>query len=103
MDKHRIPREDGKSQVVWIQTTTTSIKRNEVIKMANKPLTVTCYLLHKGSENVKCTEIKKGEDYTPWNDIPEKDKAKQLKIMSERLSRSVSTYFHQHPEELINL
>lgn len=82
----------------WIQTTRTGIKRNGVIEMARKPLTAICRQLKPGSENKKCTELTKA-DYTPWEDMTQEEKDKQLRKMSERLSRDLSIVFRQHPEE----
>lgn len=63
-----------------------------------KELTVVCRLLKEGSQDKKCTELT-AEDYTPWEDVPPEQKERQMKIWSERLSRNMSAYFRQHPDE----
>lgn len=63
-----------------------------------KELKVVCRLLKDGSQDKKCTELT-AEDYTPWEEVPEQQKQAQQRIWSERLSRNMSAYFCQHPDE----
>ena len=56
--------------------------------MAKNDITVRLFLEDKKSGTVK-----------PWADVTEEEKQTFLQTASERLSRTMSAYYTQHPEE----